>query len=272
MLKLLIIYFKFIMSRIFFYGALLSLLILSCASPIQENKSTVVPNEIVNSYAIGDSLIKLSIESHGGLNYSKAKFQFVFRDKIYQFSYLGNQFEYSRQQVVKSDTILDLMTNKFFKRAVNSKTIELDEIESNKYKESINSVIYFATLPDKLGDRAAIKEYKGQIKIGENLVDVVKVSFKQEGGGKDFEDVFYYWLNEKTHQIDYLAYKYSANDGGMRFRVAYNKTKVGGVTFQDYVNYSAPTGASLEELPKLYEDSVLVEVSRIETEHVVVVD
>ena len=60
--------------------------------------------------------------------------------------------------------------------------------------------------------------------------DKVKVWFDKEGGGKDFEDVYCYWFNQKTHLIDYLAY----TNGGPRFRRVKNRKTVGGIVFQDY--------------------------------------
>jgi hypothetical protein len=50
--------------------------------------------------------------------------------------------------------------------------------------------------------------------------DVVGVTFGQDGGGKDFDDEFHYWINKQTHKVDYLAYSYRTNDGGVRFRTA----------------------------------------------------
>ena len=98
--------------------------------------------------------------------------------------------------------------------------------------------------------------------------DVIEVTFKQEGGGKDFEDQYYYWINKKSHTMDYLAYNYKVNGGGVRFRSSYNRRNVGGIIFQDYINYKAEVGTPLKDLPTLYENDKLKEVSRIDTENV----
>ena len=68
--------------------------------------------------------------------------------------------------------------------------------------------------------------------------------------------------------MNYMAYSYHTNDGGVRFRSAYNPRTVDGIRFQDYVNWEAPIGTPLEELPKLYENGQLKELSKIETEAV----
>ena len=61
--------------------------------------------------------------------------------------------------------------------------------------------------------------------------------FTEEDGGKDFEDVFLYWFDEQTFSMDYLAYSYITDGGGVRFREAFNKSEIGGIVFQDYINY-----------------------------------
>ncbi len=242
----------------------LAILFLIVACQTETKNIGHVDDDITPNNYLGDSVVQLAILVHGGEAYDEANFQFKFRDKTYQFTNFGNQYLYSRQQVVGSDTILDLLSNYNFERLINGSPIKVNEIESSKYSESINSVIYFATLPHKLSDKAVIKTYKGQTAIKKKTYNAVEISFRAEGGGKDHEDVFYYWLNAETHQIDYLAYQYATNGGGVRFRSAYNKRMVGGILFQDYVNYEVPIGTALNEIPTLYEKDLLSELSRIE--------
>ena len=99
--------------------------------------------------------------------------------------------------------------------------------------------------------------------------DAIEITFNQQGGGKDYDDVFYYWINKQTQKVDYLAYSYHVNEGGIRFREAYNRRVVGGITFQDYINYEAPLGTPLKELPKLFEENKLKELSRIDMENII---
>ena len=62
-----------------------------------------------------------------------------------------------------------------------------------------------------------------------------------------------------------MAYSYSVNDGGVRFRSAYNPRTIDGIRFQDYINWEAPVGTPLKDLPALFEKDKLKELSRIET-------
>jgi hypothetical protein len=162
-----------------------------------------------------------------------------------------------------------VLENGTLTRTVNGNTTGLSPKDVAKYTEALNSVVYFATLPHKLSDAAVNKSYVGRTTIKGQDYEVVAVTFDQEGGGVDHDDEFRYWINVDTKTIDYLAYNYETNDGGVRFRSAYNPRTVGGIRFQDYVNYEAPIGTPLDELPELYEAGKLKELSRIETEYVV---
>jgi hypothetical protein len=79
-------------------------------------------------------------------------------------------------------------------------------------------VIYFATLPYKLQDASVNRKFIEET-IKDKQYDVVGVTLVRSGG-KDFDDEFHYWINKQTHKVDYLAYSYRTNDGGVRFRTA----------------------------------------------------
>ena len=216
-----------------------------------------------------DSIVNLAIEAHGGALYGKADYSFTFRDKKYRFKNDGNNYEYSCE-VQKGDSLVkDVLINNDFSRFINSKKLNLSQEEAAKYGESLNSVIYFATLPYKLQDASVNKEFIEETIIKGMRYDVIKVTFGQNGGGKDFDDEYHYWINKATHKIDYLAYNYKVNGGGARFRAAFNTRVVDGVTFQDYINYEAPLKTPLKDLAALYEQGKLKEASKILTDNVV---
>jgi hypothetical protein len=132
-----------------------------------------------------------------------------------------------------------------------------------KYTSSVNSVLYFVQLPYLLNDPAVIKSYEGTQKVLGETYDVLKVTFRPSGGGEDFQDEYRYWFHEKTHLLDFLAYNYETDGGGVRFRKAYNRSERGGILFQDYVNYEVPVGTPLQKIPALFEAGKLKELSRI---------
>lgn len=87
-----------------------------------------------------------------------------------------------------------------------------------------------------MNDKAVNKLYLGKVLIKGNEYYKIKVTFNEEGGGEDFEDVFVYWVQTGTFKVDYLAYSYAVNGGGIRFKEAYNERFVNGIRFVDYNN------------------------------------
>lgn len=218
-----------------------------------------------------DSLVVKTIGAHGGELYETAHYGFTFRKKNFTFHNKKEGYIYTSTGQKDGEEIRDVLDNGTLTRTINGTEIELSAKDVAKYTEALNSVIYFATLPYKLQDAAVKKSYEGRTTIKDQEYDILSVTFEQEGGGTDYDDAFMYWVNSKTNTIDYLAYSYETNDGGVRFRSAYEPRTVGGIRFQNYINYEASIGTPLDRLPSLYEAGELKELSRIETEDVVVI-
>lgn len=223
--------------------------------------------EAANKLSKSDRLIKEAINAHGGELYNTANYSFVLRKRRYEIN--NNSFSYSVDYENDSgDKIKDVLTGSSFTRTINNNKTVLTKEDKSKYSQSLNSVIYFALLPYKLNDASVNKKYiKEAVIKGENY-DVVEVTFNQDGGGEDHEDEYYYWINKKDHKIDYFAYNYRVNGGGARFRSAFNRKVVDGITFQDYINWEVSFETPLEDIPNLYENNKLKEVSRIELENI----
>lgn len=246
-------------------------LVFSCNTK-KDNNDAAVKNDTVTTekpLTKADSIVNRAIEAHGGKLYNDADYSFEFRGKKYRFK--NNEAAYTYySEVQKGDSLIkDVMTSDKFERTINSELQTLSKEDTGKYSEALNSVIYFATLPYKLQDASVHKTFVEETTIKGKKYDVVQVNFGQDGGGKDFDDEFHYWINKQTHKIDYLAYNYRTNDGGVRFRAAFNTRVVDGLTFQDYINYEAPLGTVLKDLPKLFEQGKLKELSKILTEDVI---
>lgn len=209
------------------YLALLALGILVFASCKKQKEPTkITAQEIVDK----------GILASGGEIYATSSFSFDFRDRTYVLDKTSGSKILKRIQ--KNDTldIIDIKLPNNFERLVDGKTVQLPDSLSVGYANSVNSVHYFAYLPYGLNDQAVHKEYIGEIKIkGENY-HKIRVTFNQENGGDDFDDVYIYWFNQSTFEPDYLAYEFHVNDGGLRFREAYNKRIVEGIRFVDYYN------------------------------------
>lgn len=217
------------------------------------------------------SVIDESISVSGGEAYNKFVLRFTFRDRNYISKRDGGNFEYSRITFDSMNVAtMDVYSNQGpFQRLVNNETVEIADTLASKIENSINSVNYFVLLPYGLNDPAVNKQYLGSESINSQSYHKIKVTFKQEGGGKDFDDVYVYWINEDSKKIDFLAYSYHVDGGGMRFREAYNERYVEGIRFVDYNNFKPedPT-IDLLDLGKAFEKDELKLLSKIETESV----
>ena len=249
-----------LISTIFYYC-----LFIACSAPLQ--KSVTTPS--INKPTKAAQILDRTIQAHGGNAYKKAHYQFVFREKNYTFKNDDHSFEYIRSFEDNGERIQDILNNNGFKRTINGKKISLSDKDIAKYTEAVNSVIYFATLPYKLQDPAVNLAHKGTTTIKGKSYDILSIHFEEENGGVDHDDEFHYWINQTTNRIDYLAYNYQTNNGGVRFRSAYNTRVVDGIVFQDYINFKAPVGTPLVDLPALLGKETLKELSLIETEAVV---
>jgi len=216
-----------------------------------------------------EALLQQAVISHGGRLYDHAHYQFVFRNKVFTFKNGDHGYVYTASQDKDGQVIVDNLENGTISRSIDGVKQTLTDKEKRQHTESLNSVIYFATLPHKLLDPAVNLRIVGETTIKDKSYDILEVTFDEEGGGEDFDDQFHYWINKADHTIDYIAYNYITNGGGVRFRSAYNRRVVDGIIFQDYVNYKTEIGTPLIDLPKLYEKGELNELSKIETEEVI---
>jgi len=201
-----------------------------------------------------------------------AEASFTFRGTEYEYQLRNGNFRYTRSKKdTLGNTLRDVLINSGFNRFVNDSLIIVPEKKKAAYEASVNSVIYFAFLPLSLNDGAVIKAYVGLVEVNEKNYHKIKVTFKEEGGGEDFDDVFFYWFDGEDYSLDYLAYSYAENDGtGMRFREAYNQRKINGVIMQDYRNFKPKEkeAMKLEEMDKAFQEGELELLSVIELEDI----
>ena len=216
-----------------------------------------------------EQIVDQAIEYAGGDRFNQSHISFSFRDKHYEVSRKKGEWKMSRTYQDSSLLVQDDYSPKGFQRKINGAKVKVADSMAFKYMESINSVIYFALLPYKLNDPAVIKENLGKEKIEGKAYYKIQVGFKEEGGGEDFQDEFIYWFDVEDYSLDYLAYSFQVNGGGMRFRRAYNERFVQGIRFVDYVNYK-PTKSDvpLVSLARLHQENKLEELSNIKLESI----
>ncbi|MEK6782101.1 MAG: DUF6503 family protein [Bacteroidota bacterium] len=217
-------------------------------------------------------IIDKSIEAAGGDKYLNSTIEFDFRDRHYIAKRKGGSFSYERIFKNSIGTIRDIVSNKGHVREINGMMEVIPDSMSVKYTASTNSVLYFALLPYGLNDPSVRKKYLGDTMIENQIFYKVEITFAQEGGGEDYQDVFQYWINREDFTIGYMAYSFSENDEvSLRFRKAINARKVNDIRFYDYVNYKPKNNSvKMEELELLFTKGELEELSKIELQNIVV--
>lgn len=230
-----------------------AIFLISC----QEEKQGITAEEIINK----------TIEKAGGDRYSRAVIEFKFRDHVYKSTRNRGEFSLERVKTDTVGTIRDVVSNTGFQRYLNDSLVTVPDSMAVRYQSSVNSVHYFAHLPYGLNDKAVQSQLAGETVIEGEPYYQLKITFHQEGGGVDHHDEFMYWIHKNDFTVDYLAYKFLMNEGGIRFREAFNIREIEGIRFADYRNYSLDDfNTPLSELDELYEEGELELLSVIETE------
>lgn len=219
-----------------------------------------------------DVIVNESIEASGGPKITTSVIGFDFRDKHYRAIRNKGIFQFERYIKDSTKTIKDVLMNKGFRRYIEDSLIEVPDTMAVKYAASVNSVHYFSVLPYGLNSKAVNKTFLETVSINGKDYYKIKVTFNEEGGGEDFEDVYVYWINSITKKVDYLAYSYNESDGkGLRFREAYNERYVKGIRFLDYNNYKPKASYSnLLKLDSLFVKDDLELLSKIELKNITV--
>lgn len=259
------------MKQINFLVLLLPILLYSCNNIESTTNDETSTEDLQTDESISkaEEIIKQTIAVHGGTKYDAAKIEFNFRGRHYISDRQGSNYQYERIFEENGATIRDILNNNGFTREKDGAIVNLSAKKKKSYSNSVNSVIYFALLPYYLNDGAVNLKYLGETTFQDKQYHKIMVTFDQEGGGKDHEDEYVYWINKENHTIDFLAYNYLVDGGGARMREAYNIRTVKGIRFADYINYKPTNGSkAVAKFDQLYEDGKMKELSRIESEDV----
>ncbi len=257
---------EFLMKK--YIVVLLVVLLSSCKN---ENSNSIKSGSESNPKTLtADDIITKSIAVSGGERFKQSSLKFEFRDTYYQALRKNHEFLLVRVLVKDNDSTFDMLSNVGFERYHNDAFVKLEDSIANVYSASVNSVHYFSVLPYGLNDTAVNKTLLESEKIKGKDYHKIKVTFNEEGGGEDHEDIFVYWVNKETYKVDYLAYSYAEVSGiGMRFREAYNERYITGLRFVDYNNYKTEnTTIPLENLAEAFEADELKLLSKIELENI----
>jgi hypothetical protein len=217
-----------------------------------------------------EKIVDAAIEAHGGKVFETSKIDFDFRNIHYAIYKTPTAFEYIREFTDSTGTVKDVLNNAGFVRTVNGIKIDtLTEERIGAFSRSVNSVAYFAFLPYGLNDPAAVKTYLGETELKGEKYHLVKVTFQPEGGGEHYEDEFLYWFGMEDHVMDYMAYSYHTDGGGVRMREVSGVQTVAGIRFQNYLNLKpADKNTPVEKMEELYISGNLEKLSEIILENI----
>lgn len=214
-------------------------------------------------------IVDRSIEEHGGEAFKSSFIAFDFRNRHYTATLDNGNFEYTREFKDSTGNIKDVLTNSAFVRYRNGSPVSLTNERKKAFTNSVNSVIYFGLLPWYLNDPAVNKRYVGPTMVERKPYQLVRVTFDKKGGGEDHQDVFLYWFHNDTNRMGYFAYTFESDGGGLRFRKAVNPRRIGGILFQDYINYKpASDDVPIEQLQAMFESGKLQKLSEIRLENI----
>ena len=169
------------------------LLSFACQSPKSKKVEEIINTVVVNS----------------GFDSAIFSVNFDFRDHHYSLKQKPSFYSFSRSIIQNEIEVKDVMTpNQPLKRYLDGVPIKISDSIRGVYSNSLNSVMYFFQLPKPLQDPSVIKVLMSSIEINGYSYWTIKVTFKEEGGGEDYQDEYRYWINQNNYEIDFLAYNY----------------------------------------------------------------
>ena len=228
------------------------------------------------AYSCGNNkaqrIVDNGIAAHGGSAYESFYLEFDFRNRHYTAARKKGLFTYTREFTDTTGRIKDVLNNDGLIRYRDGSILDITDERKRAFTSSVNSVIYFALLPYGLNDEAVNKEWIKETTIKGQPYEVVRVTFDKTAGS-DHQDVFLYWFHKEQNTMDFFAYSYQSDGGGIRFREAINPRNIGEILWQDYVNYKPKDETvSLDTLQSMFVSGTLEKLSEITMENTVVTE
>lgn len=219
----------------------------------------------------GTAVIERGIEAHGGQRFQDVRVFFGFRGEDWLMVRRSGLFRYERAYDEGGSRVVEVMSNDSTGRSVDGEPRDLSVEGVEDVELAVNSVAYFGFLPFRLDDPAVRPRLLGRDTIRGEPYHAVEVTFREEGGGPDWDDRFIHWFHVAEGTLDYLAYRYHRGDGGTRFREAVNRRDRGGLLVQDYVNRHVEGIPDIAAYPDSLEAGALDRISEVELEEVEVI-
>jgi len=223
------------------------------------------------------TLVRAAREAHGSDRLDGRTLHFTFRGDAFSTWTDGGRFRHTRtsRDALGREVVITVDNDGVSRTVGGADAPFADNAERMAAAEAVGSVVYFVRLPAPLTDPAVRVRALGRDTVAGAPYDALEVTFAQEGGGRDWQDRYVYWLHPERRTVDFLAYSYRETPGdtaraatGHRFRRVVGVQTVGGLRVQDYENLSADSLARLDDYPDALAAGRTFRVSEVRTESV----
>ncbi len=138
--------------------------------------------------------------------------------------------------------------------------------KGQRYRDWAMARVYFCFLPFRLNDPSVYKQDLGVVDWNGRRLHKVKVTF-EAGTSTDAGDGYMYWFDPETARLEYFAYSFETDGGGLRFRRAVRHRRIGGVLFFDQENLGVDgPGLSVDAIDAAYVRDSLRQISTVRLE------
>lgn len=240
--------------------------------PGKERNKLNTSKRAIASRKVNDTVVRRALDVHGARGLGTADVRFSFRGTPYRMARHRGHYLYEVTKTGEHDHQRFRLNNQGFEQWLNGKPIKPSPTKQQAQKNALISVIYFASIPWVLGDRAVHVETLPDTEFQGETHSTRRVTFDRQSGGADHDDVFAYWFERDTGRLAFLAYRFHVNGGGVRLRQVIRVQRIQGIDFFDYNNYSAPTATRLPDLLSLLAEGEVQLISVITMEKIQVLE
>lgn len=218
---------------------------------------------------MAESIIDSAISYYSHTEVQGQIISFDFRERDYSVEWRSSGVYYESSYQDSLGRHKRQLDNGAYAELLDGDLLDISPEDAVNRRASVNSVLYFGLLPYHLRDEAVKSQYLGiEVMDGDSCYKI-EVRFDETDGGDDFQDVFLYWFDTSSYAMRYLAYSYIEDEGGTRFRAAYNARRINGIMFQDYENFRGPSDPdSLKYISSMYSEGTLPLLSKIEVNQI----
>jgi hypothetical protein len=227
-------------------------------------------------------IVDKAIEVHGGAQYGRSRIRFTIQDMTLPGVYTvlvdrdagGWIHEATVKTREKKPTEIKMRASaKGIARWQDGEEVELDQDTAGETKRLADYGAFFGLMPLVLNDPEVLKEHLGTERWNGKDLEKVKVIFPP---GKDKDDVYLFWFDPKSAELEQFSYAFDIDGGGLRVMRASKRHKVGGILFTEYERRGAPgtqwnvdqvtpelTQKKLNKMPAMTLEAISVEPSEV---------